>query len=144
MACKKAAVPRRVLAGRDSWRGSSRDWAAKGQLLLGMRAAIAVSYERIHRSNLVGMGILPLQFKEGESVQSLGLTGLETFSITGLSGGIRPGMNVAVKASAAGGKAKEFTALVRIDTPAEVEYYRYGGILPYVLSQLAAKEPAAV
>ncbi len=107
-----------------------------------MRAAIAVSYERIHRSNLVGMGILPLQFKEGDSAQSLGLTGLETYSITGLNGEILPRMDVAVNALSEDGQTKTFKALVRIDTPAEVEYYRYGGILPYVLSQLAAKEPA--
>jgi len=144
MAYKKEGVPLIALAGKDYGMGSSRDWAAKGPSLLGMRAAIAESYERIHRSNLVGMGILPLQFQEGDSAQSLGLTGLETFDITGLGDGVRPRMNVTVKASAPGGETKEFTALVRIDTPAEVEYYRYGGILPYVLSQLAAKKPAAV
>ncbi|MFH2202232.1 MAG: aconitate hydratase AcnA [Elusimicrobiota bacterium] len=137
-------VPLIVLAGKEYGTGSSRDWAGKGPALLGMRAAIAESYERIHRSNLVGMGILPLQFAEGQNAASLGLTGLETIDIEGLGGGITPRMRAAVKATAEDGSVKTFSVLVRIDTPAEVEYHRYGGILPYVLSQLAAKETAAV
>jgi len=124
-------VPAIVLAGKEYGSGSSRDWAAKGPALLGIRAAIAESYERIHRSNLVGMGILPLQFAEGESVASLGLTGHELFSISGVAEGARA---VTVTAD-----DKTFTAIVRIDTPKEWDYYRHGGILHYVLRQLAAK-----
>jgi aconitate hydratase len=125
-------VPLVVLAGKEYGSGSSRDWAAKGTNLLGVRAVIAQSFERIHRSNLVGMGVLPLQFPEGESVESLGLTGEEEFSITGLGDG--SAKEVGVKAGDV-----EFTARVRIDTPKEVEYYRNGGILPFVLRQLLAK-----
>jgi aconitate hydratase A / 2-methylisocitrate dehydratase len=121
-----------VLAGAEYGSGSSRDWAAKGTRLLGVRAVIAESFERIHRSNLVGMGVLPLQFSEGDSVESLGLTGEEEFSITGLEGG--EAKEVTVRAD-----DKEFRARVRIDTPKEVEYFRHGGILPYVLRQLLAQ-----
>jgi aconitate hydratase len=124
-------VPLVVLAGREYGSGSSRDWAAKGTRLLGVRAVVAQSFERIHRSNLVGMGVLPLQFPEGESVESLGLTGRETFSISGLGDG--SARAVTVRADDA-----EFEARVRIDTPKEVEYYRHGGILPFVLRQLLA------
>ncbi len=120
-----------VLAGKEYGSGSSRDWAAKGTKLLGVRAVIAESFERIHRSNLVGMGVLPLQFAEGENAESLGLTGEEEFSITGLEGG--EAKEVTVKAD-----DKEFTARVRIDTPKEVDYFRHGGILPFVLRQLMA------
>src|SRR5581483_5503415 len=112
--------------------GSSRDWAAKGTALLGVRAVIAESFERIHRSNLVGMGILPLQFEDGESIGQLGLTGHEEFTISGLAGGEIP-RSVSVSAG-----ERTFTARVRIDTPKEQEYYRHGGILQYVLRQLAA------
>jgi aconitate hydratase len=122
-------VPLVVLAGKEYGSGSSRDWAAKGTKLLGVRAVIAESFERIHRSNLVGMGVLPLQFPDGESADSLGLTGEEEISITGLEGG--EAREVAVKAGDV-----EFTARVRIDTPKEVEYFKHGGILPYVLRQL--------
>jgi len=130
-------VPLLVLAGKEYGSGSSRDWAAKGPRLLGVRAVIAEGYERIHRSNLVGMGILPLQFKPGESADSLGLTGEETFAITGVGAALGGSKEVAVRAVGAGGAAREFRATVRIDTPKEVEYYRHGGILEYVLRQLA-------
>jgi len=118
-----------VLAGKEYGSGSSRDWAAKGTKLLGVRAVIAESFERIHRSNLVGMGVLPLQFADGDSVESLGLTGEEEFSITGLEGG--DAKEVTVRAG-----DKEFTARVRIDTPKEVEYFKHGGILQFVLRGL--------
>jgi aconitate hydratase len=127
----REGTPLVVLAGKEYGSGSSRDWAAKGTKLLGVRAVIAESFERIHRSNLVGMGVLPLQFADGESAESLGLTGRETFSITGVDGG--RAKEVTVRAG-----DQEFTARVRIDTPKEVEYYRHGGILQFVLRQLAA------
>jgi aconitate hydratase len=122
-------TPLVVLAGKEYGSGSSRDWAAKGTRLLGVRAVIAESYERIHRSNLVGMGVLPLQFPEGESAASLGLTGEEEISISGLEGG--DAKEVTVRAG-----DSEFTARVRIDTPKEVEYFKHGGILQYVLRAL--------
>jgi aconitate hydratase len=131
-------VPLIVLAGKEYGSGSSRDWAAKGPALLGVRAAIAESFERIHRSNLVGMGILPLQYAEGESAGSLGLDGTETYSIRGIAGGISPKQTATVTATADGGQAKEFEVTVRIDGPAEVEYYRNGGILQMVLRQILA------
>jgi len=139
-------TPLVILAGKEYGSGSSRDWAAKGPALLGVRAVIAESYERIHRSNLVGMGILALQFLEGESAQSLGLTGEEIFEITGireLIGSFAPGRQVTVRASA-NGKTKEFKALVRIDTPQEAQYYANGGILQFVLRQLLQSKPSAV
>jgi aconitate hydratase len=128
-----AGTPLVVLAGKEYGSGSSRDWAAKGTALLGVRAVIAESYERIHRSNLIGMGVLPLQFPQGETAESLGLTGEETFSITGvtaLNDGKTP-KTVKVKAGEI-----EFDAVVRIDTPGEADYYRHGGILQYVLRSL--------
>jgi aconitate hydratase len=131
----EAGIPLVVLAGKEYGSGSSRDWAAKGTALLGVRAVIAESYERIHRSNLIGMGVLPLQYPEGENAGSLGLTGEETFTITGISGlneGSTP-RTVKVKAD-----EKEFDAVVRIDTPGEANYYRNGGIMPYVLRSLRA------
>ena len=124
-------TPLIVLAGKEYGSGSSRDWAAKGTNLLGVRAVIAESYERIHRSNLVGMGVLPLQYADGESAESLGLTGEEEFSITGVEGG--EAKEVTVRAD-----DKEFKVRVRIDTPKEVHYYQHGGILPFVLRQLLA------
>ncbi|HVY09321.1 MAG TPA: aconitate hydratase AcnA [Mycobacteriales bacterium] len=124
-------VPLVILAGKEYGSGSSRDWAAKGTMLLGVRAVIAESYERIHRSNLIGMGVLPLQFKDGESRETLGLTGEETFEITGIAGADRVPREITVKAD-----DKTFTATVRIDTPGEQEYYRHGGILQYVLRSL--------
>ncbi|MGB5474782.1 MAG: aconitate hydratase AcnA [Gammaproteobacteria bacterium] len=129
-------VPLIVLAGKEYGSGSSRDWAAKGPRLLGVRAVIAESYERIHRSNLVGMGILPLQFWAGDSADSLGLTGHEVFDIDGLQGGLRPATRIT--ATAPDGKQTVFEAQVRIDTPQEYEYFCHGGILHYVLRQLAA------
>ena len=129
-------VPLIVLAGREYGSGSSRDWAAKGPSLLGVRAAIAQSYERIHRSNLIGMGILPLEYPSGESAASLGLTGEESFDISGVEGGVQPGQEIAVRAVAADGAETSFTARCRIDTPVEAEYYRHGGILQYVLRGL--------
>jgi aconitate hydratase len=134
---RAAKTPLIVLAGKEYGSGSSRDWAAKGPMLLGVRAAIAESFERIHRSNLIGMGILPLEFAAGDTRASLGLTGEETFAIAGIAAGLRPRMSVAVTATAADGTAKSFHVTVRIDTPDEADYYRHGGILQYVLRQLA-------
>ena len=136
MRYQQEGVPLIVLAGKEYGSGSSRDWAAKGPRLLGVRAVLAESFERIHRSNLVGMGILPLQFKEGDSVASLGLTGRETFDIVGLEGAEQGEFPREVTVRADG---KEFQAIVRVDTPNEVAYYRHGGILQYVLRQLHAK-----
>jgi len=136
-------VPLVVLAGKEYGSGSSRDWAAKGPRLLGVRVVIAESYERIHRSNLVGMGILPLQFAAGENAQSLGLTGEEVFEIAGvreLCENFTAGQQIKVRATA-GGKAKEFSAIVRIDTPQEAQYYANGGILQFVLRQLLSAQP---
>ncbi len=127
-------VPLIVLAGKEYGTGSSRDWAAKGPKLLGIRAVIAESFERIHRSNLVGMGILPLQFKDGQSAQSLGLTGHESFDIEGLQS-VRPGQDVTVKVTAQDGSQRSLTVRSRIDTLNEVEYFKHGGILQYVLRQ---------
>ena len=131
-------VPLLVLAGKEYGSGSSRDWAAKGPSLLGVRAVIAESFERIHRSNLVGMGVLPLQFAEGESAASLALTGRETYTIRGLEGGVTPGQEAAVEAAADDGSIKTFTVKVRIDGAAEVEYYNAGGILQMVLRRMLA------
>jgi aconitate hydratase len=136
MEYQREGVPLVGIAGREYGSGSSRDWAAKGTALLGIRAVIAESYERIHRSNLVGMGVLPLQFKEGESRQSLGLTGLETFGVAGISAGLRPGQTLNVHGRRADGSEFSFGVTCRIDTPIEIEYYRHGGILPYVLRLL--------
>jgi aconitate hydratase len=136
-------IPLVVLAGREYGSGSSRDWAAKGTKLLGVRAVIAQSYERIHRSNLVGMGVLPLQFPDGQGAASLGLSGEESFSIEGLAaamaGGGGPPAEVSVRAARDGGEPVEFAARVRIDTPREAEYFRHGGILQYVLRALLAE-----
>src|SRR5579871_1652117 len=136
-------IPLVILAGKEYGSGSSRDWAAKGPNLLGVRAVIAESFERIHRSNLVGMGILPLQFEEGQNIESLGLTGEETFDFPGLTAMLKAkfagGRTLQVKATAPDGTVKHFKARVRIDTPQEIEYFEHGGILQYVLRQLAAK-----
>jgi aconitate hydratase len=131
-------VPLIVIAGKEYGSGSSRDWAAKGPALLGVRAVIAESYERIHRSNLVGMGILPLQFATGESADSLGLTGTETFAVTGLGSGVTPNQQLRVTARRADGTEVAFGATLRIDGPVEVEYVRHGGILQMVLRQMLA------
>ncbi len=132
-----SGTPLVILAGAEYGTGSSRDWAAKGTLLLGIRAVIATSYERIHRSNLVGMGVLPLQFLDGQSIQSLGLTGEETIDIPSLSDTLQPRSLVSVVATRPDGTKQTFEALVRIDTPVEIDYYRNGGILPTVLRKLA-------
>ena len=129
-------VPLILLAGREYGSGSSRDWAAKGPALLGVRAAIAESFERIHRSNLIGMGILPLEYPAGESAASLGLSGEELFDITGIEGGVEPGQDIAVRAVSDGGREVAFSAHCRIDTPVEAEYYHHGGILQFVLRGL--------
>jgi aconitate hydratase len=128
-------VPLIVLAGKEYGSGSSRDWAAKGTLMLGVRAVIAESYERIHRSNLIGMGVLPLQFTDGESAKSLGLSGEEGFTIRGIGEGLGIGSRLEVTASA-NGSSRTFDTIARIDTPVELEYYRDGGILHYVLRRL--------
>ena len=136
MQYQSEGVPLLIIAGKEYGSGSSRDWAAKGPRLLGIRAVIAESYERIHRSNLVGMGILPLQFLPGENAETLGLTGFETFDIEGIAAGLKPGQHVSVRRRTEDGKQKAFTALCRIDTPYEIQYYRHGGILQFVLRQL--------
>jgi aconitate hydratase len=131
-------VPLVVLAGKEYGSGSSRDWAAKGTLLLGVRAVIAESFERIHRSNLVNMGVLPLQFQPGQSAASLGLAGTEAFALSGVAARLAPGALVTVRADPGReGRAVEFQAVARIDTPEELVAFRHGGILPYVLRQLA-------
>ena len=124
-----------VIGGSEYGTGSSRDWAAKGTLLLGVRAVIVKSYERIHRSNLIGMGVLPLQFESGEDAESLGLTGRETFSIRGIADGLEPGKRLTVEAEL-DGQTKKFNVVARVDTPNEVDYVAHGGILVYVLRQL--------
>ena len=140
----KAGTQLVILTGKEYGSGSSRDWAAKGTALLGVRAVIAESYERIHRSNLIGMGVLPLQYKDGENSDTLGLSGEETFDISGLAGTEAPAHSVRVRATDAQGKVKEFDAVVRIDTPVEADYYRHGGILPYMLRQLLVTGQAPV
>src|SRR5437899_778912 len=136
MQYQQEGVPLIVIAGKEYGTGSSRDWAAKGPRLLGIKAAMAESYERIHRSNLIGMGILPLQFKVGENLKSLGLSGFEKFDVVGISSGLKLRQELTVKATSDDGKVTEFKAICRIDTPAELDYYRHGGILEYVLRQL--------
>jgi aconitate hydratase len=138
---KADGTPLVILAGKEYGTGSSRDWAAKGTMLLGVKAVIAESFERIHRSNLIGMGVLPLQYKDGQSMQSLGLTGREHFEIVGLNQGAAK--VVKVIATADDGGKTEFEARLRIDTPKELDYYQHGGILHYVLRQLAALPKAA-
>jgi len=140
---QKDGTPLVILAGKEYGSGSSRDWAAKGPMLMGVKVVIAESYERIHRSNLVGMGIVPLEFPTGQSAESFGLTGKETWSFEGLAKGIETGFSggktLKAKAVAPDGRVTAFDARVRIDTPAEVQYYRHGGILHYVLRSLAKK-----
>jgi aconitate hydratase len=128
-------TPLVVVAGKEYGTGSSRDWAAKGTLLLGVRAVIAESFERIHRANLVGMGVLPLQFKPGESTRSLGITGQETFAVSGL-GELAPRQEVAVTVRRPDGSETQTTAIVRLDTPVEINYYANGGILQTVLRKM--------
>jgi aconitate hydratase len=133
VAYQSAGVPLVILAGKEYGSGSSRDWAAKGTALLGVRAVIAESFERIHRSNLIGMGVLPLQFINGESAQSLGIKGDEVFAISGVTALNDGGIPKEVTVTAGD---KTFKAKVRIDTPGEADYYRHGGIMQYVLRQL--------
>ncbi len=138
MSYQKAGTPLVIIAGKEYGTGSSRDWAAKGTILLGVRAVIAESFERIHRSNLVGMGVLPLEFSNGDTRQSLGLTGFETFEIAGLDTSLKPKATLTLRAAGRDGAKKEFKVVARIDTPEEMNYYRHGGILPYVLRQLVS------
>ncbi len=142
MRYREEETPLIVLGGQQYGTGSSRDWAAKGVYLQGIKAVIAESYERIHRSNLVGMGVLPLQFKPGEGVRELGLDGRETFDITGLGGRLQPGMVVTVRAVQEDGRQKVFDAIVRLDTPVEVEYYRNGGVLHTILRRMVREQGA--
>jgi aconitate hydratase len=139
MEYQRAKTPLLVIAGKEYGTGSSRDWAAKGTVLLGIRAVIAESFERIHRSNLVGMGVLPLELTNGETRQSLGLTGFETYDIDGLDDAMKPRAVLTVRAKADDGSVKTFKVRSRVDTPEEASYYRNGGILQYVLRQLVRK-----
>jgi aconitate hydratase len=139
MAYQTDGVPLIVIAGQEYGTGSSRDWAAKGTNLLGVRAVLAQSFERIHRSNLVGMGVLPLQFKQGASAQSLRLDGSETYDVVGLDGSLKPQQDLTLKVMRTDGSVEEMSVQCRIDTPIEIQYYRHGGILPYVLRQLTGR-----
>jgi aconitate hydratase len=142
---QSAGIPLVVIAGEEYGTGSSRDWAAKGTLLLGVRAVVAESFERIHRSNLVGMGVLPLQFKEHTNAQTLGLDGSEVFDITGLDGGgVTPRQDLTLRIRRTDGSEQEVPVTLRIDTPIEIEYYRHGGILPFVLRQLISQSSVSV
>ena len=139
MAYQKRGTPLVVVAGQEYGTGSSRDWAAKGTNLLGVKAVAAQSFERIHRSNLVGMGVLPLQFKEGTTALSLKLDGSETYDIVGLDANIKPQQDLTLKITRKDGHVDNVPVTCRIDTPIEIDYYQHGGILPYVLRQLVAK-----
>jgi aconitate hydratase len=132
-------TPTLIFAGEEYGTGSSRDWAAKGTQLLGVKAVIAKSYERIHRSNLVGMGVLPLQFKGADSAASLKLCGDETFDIGGIDENLKPQQDVTLTIKRKNGSIQQVSLLLRIDTPIEVDYYRHGGILSYVLRELIAR-----
>jgi aconitate hydratase len=134
-----AKVPLIVIAGQEYGTGSSRDWAAKGTNLLGVRVVVAESFERIHRSNLVGMGVLPLQFKEGTNAASLKLDGTETYDVCGLSPAFKPQQDLTLRITRADGSAQMLSVICRIDTPIEIDYYQHGGILPYVLRQIIAR-----
>jgi len=136
---QQAGTPLVVIAGQEYGTGSSRDWAAKGTKLLGVKAVIAQSFERIHRSNLVGMGLLPLQFKDGATAQSLKLDGTEIYDIVGLGANLKPQQDLTLRLTRGDGKVEDVPVRCRIDTPIEIDYYRHGGILPYVLRQLVAK-----
>jgi aconitate hydratase len=138
MGYQKEGTPLVVVAGQEYGTGSSRDWAAKGTALLGVKAVVAQSFERIHRSNLVGMGVLPLQFKEGTNAQMLRLEGTETFDVLGLGPGLKAQQDLRLRLTRASGQVETVPIKCRIDTPIEIEYYRHGGILPYVLRELAA------
>jgi len=138
MAYQKEGTPLMIFAGEEYGTGSSRDWAAKGTTLLGVKAVVAKSFERIHRANLAGMGVLPCQFKEGVDAASLKLDGSETFDLEGLESGITPQQDVTLVIHRADGSTERVALKLRIDTPIEVEYYNKGGILPFVLGQLLA------
>ena len=129
-----------ILAGHEYGTGSSRDWAAKGTRLLGVQAVVAASFERIHRSNLVGMGVLPLQFADGTNAQTLKLDGSETYALTGLSDAIEPGQMVTLEITRKDSTPEKVPVKLRIDTPIEIDYYRHGGILPFVLRELMARK----
>jgi aconitate hydratase len=134
-----AGVPLMVIAGKEYGSGSSRDWAAKGTFLLGVKVVIAESFERIHRSNLVNMGVLPLQFKGGETAASLKLTGTDEYSLLDAGSALKPRGDVRVQAKSADGSVREFTVMARVDTPEELVAFRHGGILPYVVRQLVSR-----
>jgi aconitate hydratase len=140
MKYQAAGVPLVILAGHEYGTGSSRDWAAKGTRLLGVKAVVAASFERIHRSNLVGMGVLPLQFADGTNAQTLGLDGSEMYALTGLSEAIQPGQMVTLEITSKDGKCQSVPVKLRIDTPIEIDYYRHGGILPFVLRELLSRK----
>jgi aconitate hydratase len=135
----KAKTPLMVIAGQEYGTGSSRDWAAKGTNLLGVKAVVAQSFERIHRSNLVGMGVLPLQFKDGTTAQTLKLDGTETYDIVGLDAKLKPQQDLSLRITRQDGGVEEVPVRCRIDTPIEIDYFQHGGILPFVLRQLLAK-----
>jgi aconitate hydratase len=137
-AYRQRGVPLVILAGQEYGTGSSRDWAAKGTNLLGVKAVVAQSFERIHRSNLVGMGVLPLQFKEGTTAATLGLDGSETYDVLGLGAGLKPQQDLKLQVTRTGGETLDVPVRCRIDTPIEIDYYQHGGILPYVLRQILA------
>jgi len=139
MAYKEEGIPLIVLAGQEYGTGSSRDWAAKGTALLGVKVVVAQSFERIHRSNLVGMGVLPLQFKDGTNAQSLQLDGTETYDVLGLSSSLKPQQDLTLQITRANGQVSSVPVSCRIDTPIEIDYYQHGGILSYVLRQLVAQ-----
>jgi aconitate hydratase len=136
---KNEEVPLIIIAGKEYGTGSSRDWAAKGPMLLGVRAVIAESFERIHRSNLIGMGVLPLVFINGQTAMSLGLDGTETYDIPGVANNVTPSSNIEITATSKTGKVTKFEVLARIDTEIENEYYRHNGLLPYVLRQMMSE-----
>jgi len=127
-----------IIAGQEYGTGSSRDWAAKGTNLLGVKAVVAQSFERIHRSNLVGMGVLPLQFKEGTNAATLGIDGSETYAVLGLGQALKPQQDLTLRITRKGGENLDVPVRCRIDTPIEIDYYQHGGILPYVLRQILA------
>ena len=142
MKYSETKTPLVILAGHEYGTGSSRDWAAKGTRLLGVKAVVAASFERIHRSNLVGMGVLPLQFMEGTSAQSLGLDGSEIYRVTGLSEAIQPGRGLSLEIKRSNGETHTVPVKLRIDTPIEIDYYRHGGILQFVLRELVGTQPS--
>jgi aconitate hydratase len=136
---QKRGTPLIVIAGQEYGTGSSRDWAAKGTNLLGVKVVVAQSFERIHRSNLVGMGVLPLQFKDGTTAQTLKLDGSEVYDVVGLDGSLKPQQDLVLRVTRKDGTVENVSVRCRIDTPIEIEYYQHGGILPFVLRQLVAK-----